>query len=94
VVAEDLTEAPEKEEALFAPCSRGRCDADVADTPDLCWWCGDSLCPSCWEAFGDCGHPEADKANEDPRRALTWAERHAIANRRPIAGPRAPRRLH
>jgi hypothetical protein len=40
------------------------------------------LCSACWEALGHCGHPEAEQANEDTRRASTLEERHTIMNRR------------
>jgi hypothetical protein len=66
----------------------GRCGAEVSDPPETCWWCETSLCSPCWEALGHCGHPEADKANEDTGRASTWDERHRIVNRRPIAAPK------
>jgi len=54
-----------------------RCDKAIKD-PEYCWYCESELCKQCWEKFGHCGHPEADKANELSAKATTWEERHSI----------------
>lgn len=54
-----------------------RC-GETIEKPEYCWYCELELCKSCWEKFGHCGHPEADKANELSAKTTTWEERHSI----------------
>lgn len=47
----------------------GRCKRVVFPGEDeTCWYCLDILCFDCWDRYGHCGHPEADKANEAARK--------------------------
>lgn len=34
------------------------------DGTQFCWYCQEGLCYPCWDAYGHCGHPEADALNE------------------------------
>ncbi len=40
----------------------------VAGEEETCWFCLSPLCFECWNIYGHCGHPEADKANEAARK--------------------------
>ena len=43
----------------------GRCGKSIpADEDEACWFCMGALCYRCWDQYGHCGHPEADKINE------------------------------
>ena len=35
---------------------------------EMCWYCLGILCPECWDEYGHCEHPEADKINEYAQR--------------------------
>lgn len=53
-----------------APCSRCGVElwnADGFDESQSCWYCEGPLCVECWEEFSECGHAEADAANEYAR---------------------------
>ena len=45
----------------------GYCGEDCPGEPESCWYCTGPLCFRCWDRFGHCGHPEADKINEEAR---------------------------
>lgn len=32
-----------------------------------CWYCLDILCYDCWDEYGHCGHPEADRKVKQPK---------------------------
>lgn len=32
--------------------------------PERCWYCAAPLCEDCWEQYGCCGEPEAERVNE------------------------------
>ena len=49
---------------MFCPRCKERADDDGCP----CWFCTKSLCSPCWEAFGHCGHPEAERLSELGRR--------------------------
>ena len=53
-------------------CSR--CGSPLTQySTDTCVWCRLPLCGPCWEAFGDCGHPELvelDRRRADRRKML------------------------
>jgi len=52
---------------LYNEC--GRCGTPVThDEAEYCWYCMGWLCADCWNEFGHCGHPEADRINEEARR--------------------------
>lgn len=43
----------------------GRCKRVIRqDHAEICWYCLEDLCYDCWDEYGHCGHPEADKINE------------------------------
>jgi hypothetical protein len=45
-------------------CNRcGKIFYDDID-PDVCWYCQSDLCENCWEEYGHCGHPKAERQNE------------------------------
>jgi uncharacterized CHY-type Zn-finger protein len=47
----------------------GRCKKEISSVDaETCWYCIEDLCPGCWDEYGHCGHPEADKANEEARK--------------------------
>lgn len=51
------------------PTTCTRCKKGIEeDKEEYCWFCSGHLCKECWEEFGHCGHPEAEKQN-DTRRA-------------------------
>lgn len=37
---------------------------------EFCWFCQGRLCFVCWDAYGHCGHPEADLEGERARMAM------------------------
>jgi len=44
----------------------GRCKKEIdEESAEMCWYCPSWLCYDCWEDHGHCGHPEADKANDE-----------------------------
>ena len=46
----------------------GRCRGLSAQA-EVCWFCLGDLCAACWDAYGHCGHAEAEAFNE---RARAW----------------------
>ena len=53
---------------MSEPVLCGRCaDHLPGDEWEFCWYCAGRLCKTCWESVGHCGHPEAEKANEESR---------------------------
>ena len=50
---------------LYFKCLR--CNERVL-VVESCWYCHGELCAPCWEAFGHCGHPEAEAENERARK--------------------------
>ncbi len=59
--------APKESAKFIVSC--GRCKIDVLEkNAECCWWCTGWLCSVCWDNFGHCGHPEADKAIEMARK--------------------------
>ena len=50
-------------------CARCACPVP-ADDAEFCWYCHARLCFVCWDAYGHCGHPEADAQNEQVRTAM------------------------
>jgi len=38
-----------------------------AEDAEFCWYCEARLCFVCWDAYGHCGHSEADQQNEQAR---------------------------
>lgn len=65
------------------PVTCGRCRIAIPDgvRREMCWLCEADLCGPCWEAVGHCGHPEADRANQEARSAFSWDERQAAVRR-------------
>ena len=54
-----------------------RCGAELSTySTDTCLFCRKPLCGPCWEAFGDCGHPELVELNrrQAERRRLLRAK--------------------
>ena len=46
----------------------GRCHKSIkTDEAETCWYCLAPLCVTCWDTYGHCGHPQADKINADAR---------------------------
>lgn len=53
----------------MADVACGRCHVVLTEErAERCWYCEARLCVDCWDAYGHCGHPEADKANEEARK--------------------------
>lgn len=45
--------------------SCSRCKKHIQlNTVESCFYCGGYLCYDCWEEYGHCGHPEAERQNE------------------------------
>jgi hypothetical protein len=41
-----------------------RCNKSITDEDrEFCWYCHGDLCYDCWDAWGHCGHPEAEAEN-------------------------------
>ena len=43
------------------------------------WWCGASLCAACGDGLGHCGHPGADKANQESASLKGYEDRRVVA---------------
>jgi len=57
-------EAARIDEPLPELVQCGRCGAAITeDEAECCWYCTDWLCFECWDCYGECGHPEAEKYN-------------------------------
>jgi hypothetical protein len=74
----------------------GRCGVPVDDiNMEVCIGCEGPLCVLCWEAFGECGHPELRQMQLDLVKAATWEGRKMILDRLgPIGSPRIARRFN
>lgn len=61
------------EDQQYVAC--GRCGERVRKrVAELCWYCSGYLCGLCWDEYGHCGHPEAEKFNQQDRLAHKPAE--------------------
>lgn len=48
----------------FAIALCNRCHKIIPrDDAEFCWYCMATLCSTCWDDVGHCGHPEADAIN-------------------------------
>lgn len=47
-------------------CNRCKDTVDIIDA-EICWYCTEWMCYSCWDEFGHCGHKEADKTNKQAK---------------------------
>lgn len=48
-----------------------RCGRVIAiDEAGACWWCNADLCFDCWDLYGHCGHPDADRFEANLREAM------------------------
>jgi hypothetical protein len=69
---------------------------EVVSATFYCWWCGKTLCLTCGDEIGHCGHPEADEVNErsgemdgDGWRRVAEALRIFRGNAEHVAGVRS-----